>query len=409
MLRFKQYLKESKNTHMEHLEDAILNNGVEGAREAINFIRALRDTLSGKTKTPMNVTVKFDGAPAVFAGIDPEDGQFFVAKKGIFNKNPKVYKTDADIDADTQGDLNKKMKLALKYLPALGIEGVIQGDFLYSKDDIKTVEIDGEPHITFHPNTIVYSIPKKSDLAAQILRSEIGVVWHTTYRGESFETMRASFGKEIATRLGKTKEVWSVDATYEDVSGQATFTDKETAEVTQILSKAGKIFQSLDRKVVDGISQNPERLIRVKTFVNSKVREGQRIGDTKKFVDDLIAYINDYYSKEEEKRKSEKGKIAQRQKRDDILSFFNEVKKSEIVKLFNLYDLLVDAKLHIVNKLDKAKSINTLLLTPNGYQVTGQEGFVAIDHTGKNAVKLVDRLQFSYANFSSDIVKGWQR
>jgi len=394
---------------MEHLEDAILNNGVEGAREAINFIRALRDTLSGKTKTPMNVTVKFDGAPAVFAGIDPEDGQFFVAKKGIFNKNPKVYKTDADIDADTQGDLNKKMKLALKYLPALGIEGVIQGDFLYSKDDIKTVEIDGEPHITFHPNTIVYSIPKKSDLAAQILRSEIGVVWHTTYRGESFETMRASFGKEIATRLGKTKEVWSVDATYEDVSGQATFTDKETAEVTQILSKAGKIFQSLDRKVVDGISQNPERLIRVKTFVNSKVREGQRIGDTKKFVDDLIAYINDYYSKEEEKRKSEKGKIAQRQKRDDILSFFNEVKKSEIVKLFNLYDLLVDAKLHIVNKLDKAKSINTLLLTPNGYQVTGQEGFVAIDHTGKNAVKLVDRLQFSYANFSSDIVKGWQR
>ena len=221
--------------------------------------------------------------------------------------------------------------------------------------------------------------------------------------------MRASFGKEIATRLGKTKEVWSVDATYEDVSGQATFTDKETAEVTQILSKAGKIFQSLDRKVVDGISQNPERLIRVKTFVNSKVREGQRIGDTKKFVDDLIAYINDYYSKEEEKRKSEKGKIAQRQKRDDILSFFNEVKKSEIVKLFNLYDLLVDAKLHIVNKLDKAKSINTLLLTPNGYQVTGQEGFVAIDHTGKNAVKLVDRLQFSYANFSSDIVKGWQR
>ena len=409
MLRFKQYLNESKNTHMEHIEDAILNNGVEGAREAINFIRAIRDMLAGKTKAPVNITVKWDGAPAVFAGVDPEDGQFFVAKKGIFNKNPKVYKTDADIDADTQGDLNKKMKLALKHLPALGIEGVIQGDFLYSKDDIKTVDIDGEPHITFHPNTIVYSIPKKSELAAQILRSEIGVVWHTTYRGESFETMRASFGKEIATRLGKTKAVWSVDATYKDVSGQATFTDKETAEVTQILSKAGKIFQSLDRKVVDGISQNPERLIRVKTFVNSKVREGQRIGDTKKFVDDLIAYINDYYSKEEEKRKSEKGKIAQRQKRDDILSFFNEVKKSEIVKLFNLYDLLVDAKLYIVNKLDKAKSINTLLLTPNGYQVTGQEGFVAIDHTGKNAVKLVDRLQFSYANFSSDIVKGWQR
>lgn len=409
MLRFKQYLKESKNTHMEHLEDAILNNGVEGAREAINFIRAIRDMLGGKAKAPVNLTTKWDGAPAVFAGIDPEDGQFFVAKKGIFNKNPKVYKTDADIDADTQGDLNKKMKLALKHLPALGIEGVIQGDFLYSKDDIKTVEIDGEPHITFHPNTIVYSIPKKSDLAAQILRSEIGVVWHTTYRGESFETMRASFGKEIATRLGKTKEVWSVDAIYKDISGQATFTENETKEVTSILSKAGKIFQKLDRKVVDGISQHPERLIRVKTFVNSKVRAGQRIGNTKQFVDDLIAYINEYYGKEEEKRKSEKGKIAQRQKRDDVLSFFNEIDKKEIVKLFDLYDLLVDAKLYVVKKLDKAQSIKTLLLTPDGYQVTGQEGFVAIDHTGKNAVKLVDRLQFSYANFSSDIIKGWQR
>ena len=410
MLRFRTYLTEvvnNKNTHLEHLEDSVLNGGVDGTREAINFLRAIRDMLAGEAKSSVNITVKFDGAPAVFAGIDPNDGQFFVAKKGIFNKNPKVYKTPEEIDADTSGDLNSKMKLALEHLPALGIKGVVQGDFLYSREDIKEVDIDGEPHITFHPNTIVYAIPKKSELAKEILRSRIGVVWHTTYRGDSFETMRASFGEEIASNLKKTQEVWSVDAVYRDISGSATFTEKETEEVTRLLSQAGKLFRKLDRKTLNGISNHPERLMRVKTYVNSKVREGQRIKDTKKFVEGLIDYINEYYGKEEAKRKSEKGKETQRQKRDDVLSFFNDTDTRDLKTMFDMYNLIVDAKLIIVKKLDKAKRINTLLLTPNGYEVTGQEGFVAIDHTGENAVKLVDRLQFSYANFSPEIIKGF--
>ena len=162
MLKFTRYLAESKNTHMEHIEDNILNAGVDGARQTINYLRALRDMLAGDVKAPVNVTVKWDGAPAIFAGQDPSDGKFFVAKKGIFNKNPKVYKTDADVDADTSGDLNTKLKLALKHLPALGIEGVIQGDFLYSKDDIRKETIDGASYTTFHPNTIVYAIPENS-------------------------------------------------------------------------------------------------------------------------------------------------------------------------------------------------------------------------------------------------------
>src|SRR6056300_1435619 len=176
---FKDYISEAskagKNTHMTHIEDRVLYAGVKGAREAILALRSLRDMLAGKTNSSTNVTVKWDGAPAVFAGTDPSDGKFFVAKKGIFNKNPKVYKTEADVDADTSGDLNAKLKLALKELPKLGIEGVVQGDFLYSREDIKEVDINGEPHITFHPNTIVYSIPKKSSLAKEILRYKLGV------------------------------------------------------------------------------------------------------------------------------------------------------------------------------------------------------------------------------------------
>lgn len=256
MHNFKSFITESKNTHMEHLEDSILNHGVDGTRDAINFLRSLRDMLAGNSKSNVDVTVKWDGAPAVFAGIDPSDKKFFVAKKGIFNKNPKVYKTPAEIDADiSSGDLNVKMKLALAELPKLGIKGVVQGDFLYAKDDLKVVDIEGEPHITFHPNTIVYTVPKDSNLGKQILGSKLGVVWHTTYRGSSFEEMSASFGEEIASSLKTTKSVWSVDAVYKDVSGTANFTKAETEKVNAVLSEAGKLFRTIKKETLNGISE----------------------------------------------------------------------------------------------------------------------------------------------------------
>jgi hypothetical protein len=394
---------------MEHLEDNILNAGVDGARQSIDYLRNLRDMLAGKSKGKINVTVKWDGAPAVFAGTDPSDGKFFVAKKGIFNKNPKVYKTNADIDADTSGDLNTKLKLALAELSKLDIKGVIQGDFLYSSEDIKTVDIDGESYITFHPNTIVYAIPKKSKLAQQIIASRIGVVWHTTYRGDSFESMSASFGKEIASSLKTTKTVWSVDALYRDLSGTATFTEAETKQVTDVLSAAGKVFNTVKKDTIHGITDNEELLVLTKTYINTYVRAGESIKNTSAFVDGLIGYINTKYKKDEDKLKTEKAKEVVRQKKKNIMGYFANTPKAQIVALFDLYNLIVQAKLMIVRKLDKAKSIGTFLRTADGYKVTEQEGFVAIDHVGKNAVKLVDRLQFSNANFSPDIIKGWQK
>ena len=409
MLSYKQYLEESKNVHMEHLEDSILNLGVNGTRESINFLRSLRDMLAGRSKSSVNVTVKWDGAPAVFAGVDPSDGKFFVAKKGIFNKNPKVYKTNADVDADTKGDLNTKLKLALAELPKLGIKGVVQGDFLYAKEDLKVVDIEGEPHVTFHPNTIVYAVPKSSDLGKEILGSKIGVVWHTVYRGASFEEMSASFGEEIASGLKKAKGVWSVDAVYKDISGSATMTQKETDKITKILSAAGKKFNTIKATTLNGISQNPETLLRTKTFVNSKIRQGEQVKNPKTFAKDLIKYIDNYYEGEAAKRKTEKGKSAQRAKKNATLEYFNRTPESQIVAMFELYNLLIEAKLIVIRKLDKAKRINTLLRTADGYEVTEQEGFVAIDRMGKTAVKLVDRLEFSNANFSDKYIKGWQK
>jgi len=224
MIKFKEFISEQKNTHMEHAEDDVLNGGVEGTRNSINALRAVRDMLAGNSDKKVSITVKWDGAPAIFAGTDPSDKRFFVAKKGVFNKNPKVYKTDAEIDADTSGDLAVKLKACLAELPALGIDGVIQGDLLFTQADLKTVTIDGEEYVTFHPNTIVYAVPANSDLAEKIKRAKIGVVWHTQYEGKSFEDMKAVFGRNILTKLLKTDKVWSTDVDYKDVSGKATLT-----------------------------------------------------------------------------------------------------------------------------------------------------------------------------------------
>lgn len=408
MLSFKEFITEDKNTHMTHISDAIIDGGVKGTRQAINYLRSLRDMLAGNTKMPVNVSTKWDGAPAVFAGIDPSDGKFFVAKKGIFNKNPKVYKTNADIDADTSGDLNEKLKLALAEFPKLGIKDVIQGDFLYAREDIKEVDIDGEPHITFHPNTIVYAVPKKSKLAKQILGSKIGVVWHTRYGGKSFETMSASFGEEIADGLKNTKSVWSVDAVFKDVSGNATMTEAETKKITALLSEAGKIFSKTKKPVLDGLSDDEDLRIRVNTFINVKVRAGQKIGDPSKFVKDLITYIEQYYQKEADKKKTEKGKQTSYDKRDRVLSYFQK-HGNDVVNVFKIYNYVDQAKDIIISKLNKVQNLKTFLKTKDGYEVTGQEGFVAIDHVGKNALKLVDRLNFSKANFSPEYIKGWQK
>jgi hypothetical protein len=394
---------------MTHLEDAVIDSGVKGTREAINFLRSLRDMLAGNADAPVAVSVKWDGAPAIFAGTDPSDGKFFIAKKGVFNKNPKIYKTNAEIDNDLSGDLGNKFKIALAELSKIGIKGVIQGDFLYSSDDIKTDTIDGEPHITFHPNTIVYAIPKKSELAKKILRSNIGVVWHTTYRGNSFETMSATFGEAIASNLKEISTVWSVDAVFKDTSGTATFTKKETAEITKILSDAGKIFQKVSKEVLNDISADSELNARVNTYINSKVRMGERVGDPKKFTAGLIKFIQDYYGKQVDKRKSEKGKTAQTDKMNSVLTYFDKHAPKEIENVFILYNLIVDAKHMVIDKMNNVDGLKTLLKTATGYEVTGQEGFVAIDRLGKNTLKLVDRLQFSKANFSADYIKGWQK
>ena len=409
MISFKthDYLAEAKNTHMTHIEDLVLDGGVKGARQAINALRSMRDMLSGHAKSPVDVTVKWDGAPAVFAGEDPSDGTFFVAKKGVFAKTPKVYKSHEDIKADTSGDLAKKLIMAFDGLKDLGIKGVIQGDFMFDKSDLKGETINGQKMITFHPNTIVYAVPYGSKLEKEISKADVGIVWHTSYKGGTFETMQASFGGDIVGKLKKTSKVWQVNADLEELSGKATFTLADNQKVTKLLSNAGKLFQKISSGVLKELESNKELNLVINVYNNTMVRKGQRIKDEKKHAKGLIQFVTDRYAKQIDKRSSQKGKDVQIAKRDELLTFFSKSNLKNLENVFKLQNYIVDSKLIIINKLNKLNKIGTFVKTTSGFKVTNAEGFVAIDRMEGGAVKLVDRLEFSANNFSKDIIKGW--
>ena len=390
---------------MTHIEDKVIYGGVNGTREAILALRSLRDMLGGSHEG--NVSVKWDGAPAIFAGTDPRDNKFFVAKKGIFNKNPKVYKTNAEIDEDASGALAIKLKLALQYLPEIGIKGVIQGDFLFGPGDIKNQKIKGKAYITFHPNTIVYAIPTNSLKVKEIKTSKIGIVWHTTYTGKTFETMKASYGVNVSS-LKKSKNVWSQDAMLRDLT-RYSMDKKETDKVNAYLSTAGKIFNQISGTTLRSLEANKELAMHIETFNNKYVRAGQVVLNTQQHVNKLINFIQQKYKKEITARKTEKGKTAQQTKLNNILSFFSQTNKKSLKNMFDLQKVIVLAKLKLINILNKFNKLNTFVKTTRGFRVTGQEGFVAIDKLGGDAVKIVDRLEFSHNNFSPSILKGWDK
>jgi hypothetical protein len=404
MEKFSSFITEEKNTHMTHIEDKVLYGGVNGTRQAINALRSLRDMLAGKSSG--SLSVKWDGAPAIFCGKDPRDGKFFVAKKGIFAKNPKVYKTSSEIDRDMSGDLATKMKEALKHLPALGITGVIQGDFLFSKKDLKTQTIDGQKYTTFHPNTIIYAIPY--DQAQEVRNAQIGIVWHTTYTGSDFSSMRASYGVNVKG-LRKSSKVWSKNAMIKSF-GSATLSSKETSDVTTLLSKCGTLFNSISGSTLRELEKNQILAQHIEQYNNTFVRAGQLIPNSASHVNGLIKWIDKKYKGEMDKRKTDKGKKTQQDKLDVIMTFFSDKNKKSLIKMFDLQKSIVLAKLKLINKLNSISKTSAFVQTKKGFKVpTGAEGFVAIDKLGNGAVKLVDRMEFSYNNFSPDILKGWDK
>ena len=402
----------AKNLHLEHIEDEIFNTGVEGGRGAINFILSLSKMLSSGTKSSTNVTVKWDGAPAVFCGEHPETGEFVVAKKGIFAKKQEYYTTHAEIDEKLSGDLAEKFHICLDYLSKLGIKGkILQGDLMFTKKDIKKEKINKESFITFQPNTILYAVPSTSKLARTMKAAQLGIVFHTTYTGGTLEDMSASFGADLSG-LKKTKNVWMDDAEYNDVSGTATFTQKDSAEILRLMSRTGKVFSKIKSAQLNKFLEYQKSMpsgATYKTYHNSKVREGSNLLrlNYKKHADGYFKFAQTKLQKEVDGMKSEKGK---KTKEKNMNTYLTSIRKdANLLKTLVEFQALINyAKTKILYKVNQAKQLtDTFVKTDDGFDVVAPEGFVAIDNNLGGAVKLVDRMEFSFNNFTA--AKAWDK
>jgi len=398
----------AKNLHLEHLEDEIINQGIDGGRGAINFLRGLRDMMKGNSSSSVNMTVKWDGAPAIFCGQHPETNQFFVAKKSLFNKEPKFYTTEQEIkdDSSLSGQLQEKFLTSFQCLSKLSWNTIMQGDLMYT-DDKTNKTIDGKEYITFQPNTILYAVDKDSELGKTIDSSKMGIVFHTTYTGGTIEDLSASFGAKISN-LGSNKDVWMDDATYKDVSGNSTLTAKETLTLTQELSLVGKAFHGIKKSDLVKFQKIQETIATkgagatYKTYCNTLIRGGSY----KPTYNGYMKHFENYWrDKVVAKVKMEKTKQIKTEIGEQLYNELRSLNKF-ITNLTKFMEHLVIAKQLIIEGLNRVKSIGTFKKTSTGFEVVNPEGYVAIDKSG-SAVKLVDRMEFAFNNFTAQ--KNWDK
>ena len=404
MFSFKGFSTNDKNTHLEHLEDDIINRGSSGGVNAINFLKSVRDMLAGNSGAKINTTVKWDGAPAIICGVNPENGKFFVGTKSVFNVTPKINYTTADIRRNHTGAVAQKLSVCLNHLSSLNIKQILQGDLLFTNDK-KMAAIRGEKMITFTPNTITYAVQADSSIGKKIARAKMGIVFHTMYTGRDMKSLSASFGNVSGSGNSR---VFVASAAYKDDSGSITFTKSELTKFdAQLrmaegsLGRASKILDEMTKRATDPLSVG----FRLKAFFNHYIRNNK--GSMAK-VAVLQDMFRDYYENvlktEIDQRKTEKAKQKYRDILANGLKFINQ-NKSGLYMAIASHVTLGNAKNTLIQKMNQIQQIGHYIKTGTGYRVTAPEGYVAVDRVA-GAVKIVDRLEFSRANFT--LPKGWK-
>ena len=404
MFSFKGFFTKDKNTHLEHLEDDIINRGSKGGVNAINFLKSVRDMLAGHSGTKINTTVKWDGAPAIICGVNPENGKFFVGTKSVFNVNPKINYTTADIRRNHSGAVAQKLSVCLSHLSTLNIKQILQGDLLFTNDK-KTVAIDGEKMISFTPNTITYAVQASSGIGKKIARAKMGIVFHTMYTGKTMKALNANFGN---VRGSGNSRVWVASAAYRDDSGSIMFTKSELSKFdAQIRMAEGSLYKG--EKILDEMqsqASNPLSVgFRLKAFFNYYIRNNKGgMGKVRVLQDMFRDYYENILKMEIDARKTDKAKQKYRDILANGLKFINQ-NKSSLYFAIASHVTLANAKTTLIQKMNQIQQIGHYIKTGTGYRVTAPEGFVAVDRVA-GAVKLVDRLEFSRANFT--LPKGWK-
>ena len=392
-------LNEFKRTHLEHIEDLVITNGFEGGKSVIEYFKGLLVTLQGSSSEAVSVSVKWDGAPAVICGRNPENGKFFVGTKSVFAQNAKVNYTKKDI-ANNHGtdDLGQKLLKCLVHLQKLNMDGVVQGDLLFTDNDITRKNIRGKPHITFTPNTITYAVPEQSDLGKQIDAAKLGIIFHTTYNGEKLADMTASAGADVQG-FAKDPDVFFDNATYKDVSGSAKFTAKETAQFMNSIDKLESLLTNVPRNLTDQLGQNNDFVGYFQMYINAMVKDGKLPTNINQYLLGFKEFYNDRMQQQIAGLKAQKALALRQDKMKQMPQFLARVRKP-LQAMLTFYKAVQTMKAFVLKKMNQAMAIGSFSQTDSGLEVTDPEGFVAVDRTG-NAVKLVDRLGFSRKNLTA--------
>ena len=392
-------LNEFKRTHLEHIEDIILYDGFEGGKAVVEYFRGLLLTLKGTSSEKMSVSVKWDGAPAVVCGINPDNGKFFVGTKSVFAKNAKVNYTKKDI-ANNHGtdDLGQKLLKCLVHIKKIGMSGVYQGDLLFTDEDITRKNIDGKPNLTFTPNTITYAVPEQSELGEQIDRAKVGIIFHTTYVGDTLKDMDAQGGADVSG-FTKSPDVFFDNATYKDVSGSAKFTNEETADFLAQIDRLETLLASVPRNLSNLFGANQDFVPFFQMYINAMVKQGQLPGNSNQFIKGFQKFYIDRMQQQISGLKAEKALKLRQDKIKQMPQFLNKL-KAPLQNMLSFYKQVQSMKGFVLQKMNQAMAIGSFQQTENGLEVTEPEGFVAVDKSG-SAVKLVDRLGFSRRNLTA--------
>lgn len=391
-------LNEFKRTHLEHIEDIVLTNGFEGAKSVIDYYKGLLVTLQGTTVNPVQVSVKWDGAPAVVCGTNPDNGRWFVGTKSVFAKSPKINYTKSDI-ARNHGteDLGQKLLKCLVHLKKLNIKGVVQGDLLFTDEDLSRKPIGGKQHITFTPNTITYAVEEGTDIAKQIESAQVGIIFHTTYNGDTLSDMDAVAGADVES-FNKTPDVFFDNATYKDVSGSAKFTKDETAAFMSQIDKLEQLLTAVPRNLSDMFKGNQDFVPYFQMYINDQVKQGKLPTNANQFIAGFQKFYQQRMQQQIAGLKAQKALDLRQQKIKNMPVFLSRLRRP-LQGMLNFYKQTQAMKGFILRKMNQAMQIGSFSQTDSGLEVTEPEGFVAVDKQG-GAVKLVDRLGFSRRNLS---------
>ena len=389
--------------HLEHLEDEMLNYGVDGCKAAVSFLKELRKML-GHQDSQGFMQTKWDGAPSVICGTHPEHGYFFVGTKSVFNKTePKICASEAKIDMLYSGDLAEKLKFSLKYFSQLGIKGVVQGDLLFTSD-LKTETVEGERLYTFRPNAITYGIPVDHPIGRAARSAKIGVVFHTHYTGSILSEMQARAGADVT---GSADALVIKNDTPMDRVG---FTQQElqrfdnhVQKIERMCSLAGDFLDDL----VSNMGSTGDKKFHISTYIkqffNSQVRAGTQITNVDETVNALVNFYDEKMQKELAKIKT----VANRTKKCALVYKSENYLLDNVYKfkaMIALYKEIQDLKQMVIDKLDHLEEFRTYVQTDNGYKVTTPEGYVM--HKDGSMIKFVNRFEFAFNNFT--IQKQWR-